>query len=106
MSRRPASSGTVAHVSDSPDFSEEIAYLQNTPVEQILGNHVVVLVQLIGLYLGSTPPNLASAQLLIDTLRAMIEAAGERLGEHTNLYRSALAEAQQAYVRAAQGPSA
>ena len=30
----------------------------------------------------------------------MVNAGGERLGEHVDLYRSALAELQQAYVRA------
>ena len=31
----------------------------------------------------------------------MLNAARDRLGEHVELYRSALAEMQQAYVRAA-----
>jgi hypothetical protein len=96
----------VADVSDSPDFASEIAYLQQTPVEQILGNHIIVLVQLVSIYLGATPPNLPSAQLVIDTLEAQLRAAGNRLGEHTDLYRAALAEAQQAYVRAVASPSA
>jgi hypothetical protein len=35
----------------------------------------------------------------------MISAGGNRLGEHVDLYRSALAEVQQVYVRATQGVS-
>jgi hypothetical protein len=82
------------------DENEEIAYLQATPVETILGNHLFVLIQVAALRLAETPPNLPAAQLVIDTIAAMLSATGERLGEHVELYRSALAEVQQAYVRA------
>jgi hypothetical protein len=34
-----------------------------------------------------------------------VNAGGERLGEHVELYRSALAEVQQAYVRAKGSPA-
>ena len=34
----------------------------------------------------------------------MLQAGGERLGEHVALYRNALAEVQQLYVRAASPP--
>lgn len=80
--------------------AEEIAYLHAAPVETILGNHFFVLLQVAALRLADTPPNLAAAQLVIDTVAAMINAGGERLGEHVDLYRNALAEVQQAYVRA------
>jgi hypothetical protein len=33
-----------------------------------------------------------------------LQAGGERLGEHVDLYRNALAEVQQVYVRAATSP--
>ena len=83
------------------DESEEIEYLRSTPVETVLGNHFFVLLQLAALQLSSTPPNLSSAQLVIDTIAAMLQAGGDRLGEHVALYRNALAEVQQLYVRAA-----
>ena len=85
-----------------PEINEadEIAYLRAAPVEAILGNHLFVLVQVAALRLGSTPPDLDGAALVIDTIAAMVNAAGDRLGEHVDLYRSALAEVQQAYVRA------
>ncbi|HUZ41509.1 MAG TPA: hypothetical protein VMU68_08995 [Acidimicrobiales bacterium] len=85
--------------------SEEIAYLRSTPVETVLGNHFFVLLQLAALQLSSTPPNLPGAQLVIDTVAAMLQAGGERLGEHVALYRNALAEVQQLYVRAASAPT-
>ena len=92
-------------VTDEPreedfDEAEEIAFLRSTPVEAILGNHLFVLFQVAALRLAETPPNLEAAQLVIDTVAAMVSAAGDRLGEHSELYRSALAEVQQAYVRA------
>jgi len=92
-------------VSEAPgpdvDTSEEIAFLRATPVEAILANHVFVLLQLGALRLGEDPPQLEAAQLVIDTVAAMLTGVGDRLGEHVALYRNALAELQQAYVRAA-----
>ncbi|HVB18800.1 MAG TPA: hypothetical protein VNE22_00795 [Acidimicrobiales bacterium] len=83
------------------DTSEEIAFLRATPVETILGNHVFVLLQLGALRLSEEPPQLEAAQLVIDTVASVLTGVGDRLGEHVTLYRNALAELQQAYVRAA-----
>lgn len=98
-----APDATFVRVSDetpAPDLAEEVAFLQNTPVEVILANHLFVLLQVATLRLAETPPNLEAAQLVIDTVSAMLGAGGERLGEHVDLYRNALAEIQQAFVRA------
>ena len=96
---------SVGDASEQPiDESEEIAYLRSTPVETVLGNHFFVLLQLAALQLSSTPPNLTGAQLVIDTIAAMLQVGGDRLGEHVALYRNALAEVQQLYVRAASPP--
>jgi hypothetical protein len=97
---------TDEHAEASFDESEEIAYLRATPVETVLGNHFFVLLQLAALQLSATPPNLAGAQLVIDTIAAMLHAGGTRLGEHVELYKNALAEVQQLYVRAATTPAA
>ncbi len=85
---------------DTTNESEEIAYFRDTPVETVLGNHIFVLLQVAAVHLAQTPPRLESAQLVIDTLSAMLSAGGDRLGEHVSLYRNALAEVQQVYVRA------
>ena len=96
----------MSESNDPPtDESNEIEYLRSTPVETVLGNHFFVLLQLAALQLSTTPPNLSGAQLVIDTLAAMLQAGGERLGEHVELYRNALAEIQQLYVRAATPPT-
>jgi hypothetical protein len=94
-----------SHESDAYE-ADELAYLRETPVETVLGNHIFVLVQLAALRLATAPPDLKGAQLIIDTLSAIISTGGDRLGEHLTLYRNALAEVQQVYVRAAQSPSA
>jgi len=88
--------------SDQTEFNEqaELDYLRTTPVETILANHLFVLLQLGAIHVAATPPNLASAKLVIDTISAMVTSVGNRLGEHNALYKSALAELQQAYVRA------
>jgi hypothetical protein len=97
---------TDEHNETSFDESEEIAYLRATPVETVLGNHFFVLLQLAALQLSATPANLPEAQLVIDTIAAMLQAGGSRLGEHVDLYKNALAEVQQLYVRAATSPPA
>jgi hypothetical protein len=97
----------VSDETTESDFNQadEIAYIRTTPVETILGNHLFVLIQVAALRLSETPPNLEAAQLVIDTIAAMVSAGGERLGEHVDLYRNALAEVQQAYVRAKSAPT-
>lgn len=83
------------------EINQEIAFLRATPVEDLLGNHLFVLLQLGALRLSETPPQLEAAQLVIDVVGAMLTAGDARLGEHVTLYRNALAELQQTYVRAA-----
>ncbi len=80
---------------------DEMEWLRTTAVETILGNHILHLIQLAAVHLAATPANLPAAQLVIDIVGAVIREGGERLGEHVDLYRSALAEVQQVYVRAA-----
>lgn len=80
---------------------DEIDLLRSTPVEVVLGNHIFHLIQLAAVHLAASPPQLNQAQLTIDIVAAMLKAGDERLGEHVALYRNALAEVQQVYVRAA-----
>jgi hypothetical protein len=94
-------------MTDEPDAFEsdnevdEIEQLRSTPVELILGNYVFHLIQLAAVHLAATPAQLPQAQLTIDVVAAMLKAGDERLGENVELYRNALAEVQQLYVRAA-----
>jgi hypothetical protein len=79
---------------------DEIEFLRQAAVEDILGNHIFHLIQLAAIHLAATPPQLDQARLCIDVVSAMINAGGERLGEHVGLYRNALAEVQQVFIRA------
>ncbi|HEV2428217.1 MAG TPA: hypothetical protein VGS61_08360 [Acidimicrobiales bacterium] len=84
-----------------PAIEDEAAELRDAPVEIVLGAHVLGLLRLAAVHLAATPPELEPARLAIDVVGAMVAAGGERLGEHVDLYRQALAEVQQVYVRAA-----
>lgn len=84
------------------DPQSELDYVRDTTAEAILANHFFVLAHWSAVHLAQTPPDLAGAQLVIDTMGAMIDAGGERLGANAALYRSAVAEIQQVFVRAAQ----
>ncbi len=90
-------------MSDATDDEKDI--LRTTPVDVVLGNHILHLLQLAAIHLAAEPPQLPAAQVTIDVVAAMITAGGERLGEHRDLYRQALAEVQQVYVRAASAPA-
>jgi hypothetical protein len=98
---------TLIWMSDEPEAFQsdnevdEIEQLRSTPVELILGNYVFHLIQLAAVHLAATPAQLPQAQLTIDVVAAMLKAGDERLGENVALYRNALAEVQQLYVRAA-----
>jgi hypothetical protein len=78
---------------------EEVEFLRSTPIETILGNHIFHLIQLAAVHLTAVPPNRDEARLAIDVAGAMIETGADRLGEHVGLYRTALAEVQQLFVR-------
>ena len=80
---------------------DELARLRATPVEEILGTYLFHLIQLAAVHLAATPPGLESARLCIDVVGAIVREGGDRLGAHVDLYRNALAEVQQVYVRAA-----
>lgn len=91
--------------SDEPSIDDEIASLREAPVELVLGGHILGLLRLAAVHLAATPPELEPARLAIDVVAAVVAAGGERLGEHAELYRRALAEAQQVYVRASAPPT-
>jgi hypothetical protein len=95
-----------SETTNSAEEADELEMLRATPVELILGNYIFHLIQLAAVHLASTPADLSQAQLIIDIVAAILKAGDERLGENVNLYRSALAEVQQVYVRAATSASA
>jgi hypothetical protein len=101
-----------------PPSAEEIAAmrevqarLQATPVEAVIANHAIGLLQLGLLQLGysalpddgstKVAPNLAAAGLAIDAVAALVDGLGSRLGELEADLRDALVQAQQRFVEVA-----
>ena len=82
------------------DAQAELEYLRQTPAQDLLANHFFVLAQWAAAHLASSPADLVGAQLVIDVMAALLDAGEERLGDNLVLYRSALAEVQQIFVRA------
>jgi hypothetical protein len=91
--------------SENTGEEDEIELLRSTPVEVILGNYIFHLIQLAAVHLAATPAQLPQAQLTIDVVAAIVKTGDQRLGENVTIYRSALAEVQQLYVRAAAATS-
>jgi hypothetical protein len=97
---------------------EEIAALRElharlvaTPVVDVIANHALGIWQLALVHLGViTPPDehgnppvpdLAAAGLAIDALTSLVEGLGPRWGEHEQVLRDALVQAQRLYVEVA-----
>lgn len=87
---------------DTAEFNAqaELEYLRQTPAEDLLANHFFVLAQWAAVHLASSPADLVGAQLVIDVMAALLDAGDERLGSNVPLYRTALSEIQQVFVRA------
>ena len=85
--------------------------LAATPVGDVIVNHAIGIWQLALVHLsvvtppdeeGRQPaPDLASAGLAIDTLAAIVDGVGERLGEGEEMLREALGQAQMLFVEVA-----
>ena len=81
--------------------------LANTPVADIVANHVIGLWELAILHLTgpdeTAGPNLREAAVAIDAVAALVEGLGDRLGQNAEPLREALAQLRLAYVEASRG---
>ena len=68
------------------------------PAAVVVANHAMGLFQLAALHLKQNRPDLAAAQLAIDSMAGLLDAVGDRLGEDGETLREALTEAQRAFV--------
>jgi hypothetical protein len=85
--------------------------LRATPAVDIVANHVVQLFQLALVYLGAgaapdeaaTAPaaDLVQASIVIDTMAAIVDGLGPRLGDHEQTLRDALTQLQLLWVEIA-----
>lgn len=108
----PAGSAEPEPTEDELDALREIhARLLATPVADVIANHALGLWQLALVHLGAItppdeqggrrPPDLASAGLAIDALALLVDGLGPRLGEHEDIMRDALVQAQALFVELA-----
>lgn len=85
------------------EYQREMAQLQaellQTPAAAVVANHGYGLFELAAIHLGAQPPNLGEASLAIDSLGAIMEACGPRLGEYGEQLREGLAQLRLAFVQ-------
>ena len=72
--------------------------IAETPATQLVANHAMGLYELAAIKLSQEPPQYADAQLAIDALSAVLEAAGDRLGPDAATLRQGLSQLQLAFV--------
>jgi hypothetical protein len=85
--------------------------LRATPAVDIVANHVVQLFQLALVYLGAgaapdeavaaPAADLVQASIVIDTMAAIVDGLGPRLGQHEQTLRDALTQLQLLWVEIA-----
>jgi hypothetical protein len=82
--------------------------LLELPAGMVVAQHALQFFDVAGLYLSQSPPRADDARVAIDALAAVVDRLGPRLGEAETPLRSALHQAQLAFVeaaRAAGGPA-
>lgn len=72
----------------------------SVPASQIVTNHVVGFYELAAIHLGQPEPDLEAARLAVDAMTAVLQVAGDRLGEDGAALRQALTQLQVAFVEA------
>ena len=84
-----------AMIAEMADVQRQIA---TTPAAQLAANHAMGLYELAAIKLSQEPPLFAEAQLAIDLMQAMLDAAGDRLGDDTAPLKQGLTQLQMAFV--------
>ena len=72
--------------------------LSGVPAEVVVSNHAMGLYELAAIHLSNEPPNMEDARLAIDALGCLVEGLGDRLGEHADTLRAALANIRMVFV--------
>lgn len=70
-----------------------------TPIEQIIGTHVVGFYELAAIHLSAAPPNFEEAATAIDAMSAVVHTLEGRLGPDEPTMRDALQNIQFAFVQ-------
>lgn len=73
--------------------------LLQTPIEQLVAQHIIGLRELVILHLQQPDPDFAAAQVAIDAVAGVIDGVGTRLGELHQPLRTDLQQLQMAFVQ-------
>ena len=84
-----------AMIKEMAQVQQQIA---ETPAAQLVANHAMGLYELAAIKLSQEPPLYTEAQLAIDSLAAMLDVAGDRLGPDAAPLRQGLSQLQMAFV--------
>lgn len=80
--------------------------LVETPVEDVIANHLAGLYELASLHLAQQPPSFSDAAVAIDALSAVLERLTTKLGENEPTLREMLRVVQTQFVRLKEGSPA
>lgn len=81
------------------EMAEAQRRLAAAPAADVIANHAMGLYEFAAIKLGSEPPQLADARTAIDALGGLLDAAGERLGEHGRALGDAIDQIRLAWVQ-------
>ncbi|MEA2705165.1 MAG: hypothetical protein QOD63_3110 [Actinomycetota bacterium] len=76
------------------------AQILATPCAMVVADHCMSLYELAALYLSPDPPQLGDARVAIDSLDALIEVLGSKLGEHEAALKQGLSQLRMGWVEA------
>lgn len=73
--------------------------MAETPAADMVANHMMRLFDLTLIYLEAEPPRFTDATTVIESFRAVLDHAGDRLGSHAQLLRDTLNQMQMVFVQ-------
>lgn len=73
--------------------------MAQTPAADMVANHMMRLFDLTLIYLEAEPPRFTDATTVIESFRAILDHAGDRLGSHAQLLRDTLNQMQMVFVQ-------
>jgi hypothetical protein len=109
--QEPSAAGEPSPEDLEAAIAEARAILEHPVLEHVAG-HIMGLFELAALHLereaatgGQEKPDLDEAKFAIDSMAALVEGLGDRLGRYRPSLEQALAQLRMAYVRAQEGPA-
>lgn len=86
-------------------MAEVQAQMLQAPAADVIGQELMVLVQVAVLHLSQPDPRIAEVRLCIDAVAAVVSSLGDRLGPVGDHLRSLLPDLQMACVQASGAPA-